>query len=175
MTAVDGTAPAPTTRSRTVAWEAPEVAHAAAAGLSGLAIMRGLRDGTIPAPPIARLIGFEVIKAEPGEIVMQLNPHEGLENPMGLLHGGAAATVLDTAMGAAAHTLAPGGQAVVTLDLTITYLRPLNARSGPIRVTGRVINMGGRTAYVEGDARDGEGKLVAHAVGNFSLIGPRPR
>lgn len=161
--------------ARTAAWDDPAAAHAQAAGLTGLQIMRGIRDGTFPAPPIARLLGFEVIKAEPGEIVMALEPHEGLENPMGLIHGGVAATLLDTAMGAAAHTLLDAARASVTLDLKITYLRPLTTASGTIRAVGRVINLGGRTAYAEGELRDGQGQLAAHAVGNFQIVSAKAR
>lgn len=143
---------------------------AAPAGLTGLQIMRGIRDGTFPRPSIARLMGFEVAKAEPGEIVMELDLHDGLLNPMGLIHGGVAATLLDTAMSAAAHTLLDAGRASVTLDLKITYLRPLTPTSGRVRATGRVINLGGRTAYAEGELRDGQGQLAAHAVGNFQIV-----
>lgn len=158
-------------RRRTVEWTDPSAARAAVEGLSGLQIMRAIRDGTAPPPPMAALIGFCCVKAEPGEIAMALDPHEALENTIGLLHGGALATMLDTAMGAAAHTLMSAGQACVTLDLKITYLRPLTLASGRVVVTGRALNLGGRTAYVEGEARDGEGRLAAHAVGNFSIIG----
>lgn len=101
---------------------------------------------------------------------MELTPEESLENTIGLIHGATAAAMLDTAMGAAAHTLLPVGQGVVTLDLKLTYLRPLTTRSGPVQATGRVLNLGSRNAYVEGEARDGAGRLAVHAVGNFSIL-----
>jgi uncharacterized protein (TIGR00369 family) len=105
--------------------------------MSGLEIMRGIRDGTVPPPPMARLIGFDCIGAEPSEVVMELNPDSSLDNGMGLLHGGTAAAMLDTAMGAAANTMLPPDKAVLTLDLKLTYLRPLRLSSGPIRATGK--------------------------------------
>src|SRR4029453_8932251 len=90
---------------------------------------QAIRDGTLPPPPMARLIGFDCVEAERGRIVMQLTPDQSLENPVGLVHGATAAAMLDTAMGAAAHTRLPGDKATVTLDLHITYLKPLTLRS----------------------------------------------
>lgn len=158
-------------RSRTVEWRSPGAARDQAAGWTGLEIMRAIRDGVLPPPPMARLIGFRCVVAEPGEIVMELAPEESLENLMAMIHGGAAATMLDTAMGASAHTMLPAEKAVVTLDLKLTYLRPLTVASGPIRARGKVLNLGRTNVYVEGEVRDGAGRLAAHAVGNFSVVG----
>jgi uncharacterized protein (TIGR00369 family) len=157
-------------RSRVVTWADPAAGRAATAELTGLDIMRGIRDGRFAPPPMAALIGFACTVAEEGEIVMELEPREDLENLAGMLHGGAAATLLDTAMGAAAHTLLPVGWLSVTLDIKLTYLRPITLRSGRVRAIGRVLNRGRQTAYVEGEVRDGRDALCAHAVGNFSLI-----
>jgi uncharacterized protein (TIGR00369 family) len=157
-------------RARTVTWHDPAAARAQAAGWTGLEIMRGIRDGTLPPPPMARLIGFACVIAEPGEITMELQPDESLENLMAMVHGGAAATMLDTAMGAAAHTLLPADKASVTLDLKVNYLRPLTIASGPIRASGKVLNLGRSNVYVEGEVRDAAGKLAVHAVGNFSIV-----
>ncbi|MFT3809801.1 MAG: PaaI family thioesterase [Micropepsaceae bacterium] len=159
------------TRSRTVTWQNPEAARAEAAGKTGLEIMRGIRDGALPPPPMARLIGFRCVVAEPGEIVMELDPEESLENTIGILHGGAAAAMLDTAMGAAAHTVMAAEKMVVTLDIKLTCLRPLTVKSGPVRARGKVMNLSARNAYVEGWVHDGKDRLAVHAVGNFSVIG----
>lgn len=161
------------TRRHTVDWQDSAATRKAAAGKSGLEIMRGIRDGTLPAPPIARLMDFHVAVAEPGSIVMEIEPHELLENPAGLIHGGVAATLLDTAMGATVHTLLPADKVSVTLDIKVTYLKPLTKSSGRLRASARVLNMGGRTAYVEGELRDAAGTLAAHAVGNFSIVAVR--
>jgi uncharacterized protein (TIGR00369 family) len=158
------------TRTRQTSWQDPAATRAQGAGRTGLEIMRAMRDGTLPPPPMARLLGFDCVTAEPGEITMQLMPDPSLENTAGLIHGGVAATMLDTAMGAAAHTMCPLGSMTVTQDLTITYLRKLTLASGPIRATGRVLNAGGRTIYVTGEIHDGAGKRAAHAVGNFAII-----
>jgi uncharacterized protein (TIGR00369 family) len=161
------------TRRRAVDWQDSAIVRQAAHGRTGLEIMRGIRDGTLPGPPIARLMDFRVAVAEPGEIAMELDPHESLENPAGLLHGAVAAALLDTAMGACVHTLLPADKISVTLDLKITYLRPLTTASGRLRASGRLLNLGGRSAYVEGDLRNGAGELAAHAVGNFSIVNVR--
>jgi uncharacterized protein (TIGR00369 family) len=162
------------TRTRIMTWQDPAAVRAQAEGQTGLEIMRGIRDGTLPPPPMARLIGFACVAAEPGHIVMELVPDESLENAAGLLHGGTAAAMLDTAMGAAAHTMLTADKMTVTLDLTLTYLEPLTLASGPIRASGRVQKMGGRTAYVEGEITDAKGRRAVHAVGNFSIVTPRP-
>ncbi|GGC46837.1 PaaI family thioesterase [Chelatococcus reniformis] len=159
-------------RSRVVTWVDPAAGRSATAGLSGLEIMQGIRDRRFPPPPMAALIGFDCTVAEEGRIAMELDSREDLENLAGMLHGGAAATVLDTAMGAAAHTLLPAGWISVTLDIKLTYMRPITLRSGRVRGTGRVLNRGRQTAYVEGELRDGRDALCVHAVGNFSLIAP---
>lgn len=161
-----------TLRSRLVEWPDPASAVQMTAGLSGLDIMQGIRDGRIPGPPMAYLIGFRVAEAEAGRIVMELEYDPSLENTIGLVHGGAAAAMLDTAMGAAAHTMLPTGQMIVTQNLQLEYLRPLSARSGTMRAEGKVIQVGRQNCYVEGTVHDGAGKLAVHAVGNFSILKP---
>lgn len=158
-------------RERVVDWQAPGPAAKAAAGMSGLDAMRAIRDGLLPEPPMARLIDFRLRIAEPGRIVMELEPHESLENTIGLLHGATAAALLDTAMGCAISTMLPAGQGAVTLDLKLTYLRPLSVRSGTISAEGKVIKLGRQTSYAEGFVRDGSGNLAVHATATFSMIG----
>jgi uncharacterized protein (TIGR00369 family) len=158
-------------RERLVEWQAPGPVAKAAATLSGLEAMRAIRDGILPPPPMARLIGFRMGVAEPGRIVMELDPHEGLENTIGLLHGATAAALLDTAMGCAISTQLPAGQGAVTLDLKLTYLRPLSLKSGTISAEGKVIKLGRQTSYAEGFVRDGSGNLAVHATATFSMVG----
>jgi uncharacterized protein (TIGR00369 family) len=171
---VDFPIPADALRERTVRWHDAAMAGPLTAGLSGLEIMRGIRDGILPAPPMARAIGFRCVVAERGEIAMRLDYEASLENTLRMLHGGAAATMLDTAMGAAAHTMLPVGSAVVTLDLTLTYIRPIDAQNTPVTATGRVLNVSRRTVYVSGEVIDRHGALTVHAVGNFSILNLRP-
>ena len=161
-------------RERVVDWQAPGPVAKVAAGMSGLEFMRAIRDGIVPEPPMARLINFRMRIAEPGRIVMELEPHESLENTVGLLHGATAAALVDTAMGCAVTTMLPAGQASVTLDLKLTYLRPLSVQSGTIAAEGKVIKLGRQTSYAEGFVRDGTGNLAVHATAIFSIIGEAP-
>src|SRR6266850_3949373 len=158
-------------RERVVDWQAPAPVAKAAAAMSGLEAMCAIRDGVLPPPPMARLIGFRMRVAEPGRIVMELEPHESLENTIGLLHGATAAALLDTAMGCAVTTMLPAGQASVTLDLKLTYLRPLSVKSGTISAEGKLIKLGRQTSYTEGFVRDGAGILAVHATATFSMLG----
>jgi uncharacterized protein (TIGR00369 family) len=162
-------------RERVVDWQAPGPVAKAAAKISGLEAMRAIRDGILPEPPMARLIDFRLRVAEPGRIVMELEPHESLENTIGLLHGATAAALLDTAMGCAVTTMLPAGQGSVTLDLKLTYLRPLSVKSGAIAAEGKLIKLGRQTSYAEGFVRDGAGNLAVHATATFSMIGEAPR
>jgi uncharacterized protein (TIGR00369 family) len=162
-------------RQRVVDWQAPGPVAGAAATLSGLQAMCAIRDGILPPPPMARLIGFRMAVVEPGRIVMELEPHESLENTIGLLHGATAAALLDTAMGCAISTQLPAGQGSVTLDLKLTYLRPLSVRSGTIAAEGKVIKLGRQASYTEGFVRDGAGHLAVHSTATFSMIGEGPK
>lgn len=162
-------------RERVVDWQAPGPVAKAAAGMSGLETMRAIRDGILPEPPMARLIDFRLRVAEPGRIVMELEPHEALENTIGLLHGATAAALLDTAMGCAISTMLPAGQGAVTLDLKLSYLRPLSVKSGTISAEGRLIKLGRQTSYAEGSVRDGAGNLAVHATATFSMVGEASR
>lgn len=164
-----------TRRERVVYWQAPGPAASAAAGMSGLEAMCAIRDGILPPPPMARLIGFRMRVAEPGRVVMELEPHESLENTIGLLHGATAAALLDTAMGCAISTRLPAGLGAVTLDLKLTYLRPLSVKSGIISAEGRLMKLGRQTSYTEGFVRDGAGNLAVHATATFSMTGEAPK
>jgi len=157
-------------RERVVDWQAPGPAAKAAMVMSGMEVMQAIRDGILPPPPIAKLIGFRVSAVEPGRIVMELDADESLENTIGLLHGATAAALLDTAMGCAISTMLPAGQSSVTLDLKLTYLRPLSVKSGTIQAEGRLIKLGRQTSYTEGFVRDGAGNLAVHATATFSMI-----
>lgn len=139
-------------------------------GLSVLDTMRAIRDGKLPPPPIARLIGFHYVRAEAGEIEIELQPDQSLEDSAGTFHAGVAAAMLDTAMSTAAATLLPINKRAFTLDFKISYLKPLTVESGPIRAIGRVVDLAEPTTYVTGQIRDRGGSLVVHAVGAISVI-----
>jgi uncharacterized protein (TIGR00369 family) len=158
------------TRNRIIEWQDPGAVREQADGSSVLDIMQAIRDGKLPPPPIARLIGFHYVGAKPGEIVIELQPEQSLENSAGTLHAGVAAAMLDAAMSAAAGTLLPINKRAVTTDLKISCLKPLTIDSGPIHVIGRVVDLAEGSAFAAGEVRDGAGSLAAHAVGVFSVI-----
>src|SRR3954463_2841470 len=126
-------------RARVGDCQVPAPVAKVAAGLSGMDAMLAIRDDRLPPPPFAKLIGFVMAVVEPGRIVMELEPREDLENTIGLLHGATAAALIDTAMGCAISTRLEPGQGSVTLDLKMTFLRPLSVRSGLISAEGKVI------------------------------------
>jgi len=162
-------------RERVVNWQAPGPAAKAAMTMSGIEAMRAIRDGRLPPPPLAKLIGFRMATVERGRIVMELDAEESLENTIGLLHGATAAALLDTAMGCAISTMLEAGQTSVTLDLKLTYLRPLSVKSGTIQAEGRLVKLGRQTSYTEGFVRDGAGNLAVHATATFSMVGEGPK
>jgi uncharacterized protein (TIGR00369 family) len=152
-------------RSRTFEWDDPQTALAERAGLSGIELMREIVAGTQPPPPIARLLEMEIVEVEHGRAVFALRPQEWMHNPIGSVHGGVAATILDSCMGCAVHTTLDAGVAYTTTDLQVRYLRSLHAGGGRVLAEGRVVHAGRRMAtaegrlYLEGD----EGMLFAHA------------
>ena len=158
-------------RERVVDWQAPGPAAKAAMTMSGMEAMCGIRDGILPPPPMAKLIGFRMASVEPGRVVMELDAEESLENTIGLLHGATAAALLDTAMGCSISTMLPAGRTSVTLDLKLTYLRALSVKSGTIQAEGKLIKLGRQTSYTEGFVRDSAGNLAVHATATFSMVG----
>jgi len=131
---------------------------------SGLAEIQALVDGTSGYRGIAHLIGFKPILAEEGHVVFEGHPTKDVYNPIGMVHGGYAATLLDSAMGCAVHTHMKQGQGYSTLELKVAYHRALTDQSGPVRAEGRVISLGRRAAFAEGRLLDKDAKLCASAT-----------
>jgi uncharacterized protein (TIGR00369 family) len=129
--------------------------------MAGIEALRAVMAGDLGQPPIARLFGFTITKVEPGLVEMQLPIGEHLYNPNGTVHGGTAATLLDSVMGCAVHTTLAQGQAYATLELKINYLKPITLATGTIIATGRVVSGGRRAAFADGEIRDTAGKLLA--------------
>jgi uncharacterized protein (TIGR00369 family) len=132
--------------------------------LSGLDTIRAIFAGELPPPPIATLLGFRGVEAEPGRAVFEILPGDEHYNPIGSVHGGVAATLLDSATGCAVHTLLPAGVGYATTDLHVTFVRPIGRDSGRIVCTGEVLHAGRRMASAEGRLVDGDGRLLAHAT-----------
>jgi uncharacterized protein (TIGR00369 family) len=130
---------------------------------SGLEIFRKLIAGELPYPPIADTLGFMLISADKGVAVFQGTPQHRHYNPLGSVHGGFAATLLDSCVGCAVHTALEAGQGYTTLELKVNYVRALTDRVGPVRAEGKVIHVGKQVATAEGRIVDIHGKLYAHA------------
>jgi len=126
--------------------------------------IRALMDGSSDYRGIAHLMDFKPVEVEEGLVVFEGHPTKAVYNPIGSVHGGYAATLLDSAMGCAVHTRLKAGQGYTTLELKIAYHRALNDTSGPVRAEGKVISLGRRAAFAEGRLLDKDGKLCATAT-----------
>ena len=151
-------------RSRTVTWEDPFLVVQAAPGKTGLELLQEVFEGRLPPPPITQALGFIGVSVEVGKAVFEGEPDESVYNPIGVVHGGLAATLLDSAMGCAVHSMLAAGVGYTTLEIKVNFIRPLTASTGPVRCEANVIHMGGRTATAEGRLIDASGKLYAHAT-----------
>ncbi|MFI8369739.1 PaaI family thioesterase [Streptomyces sp. NPDC085466] len=160
-------------RSRTVEWEDAGATARAAASMAGLDFLREMIAGRLPGPPIAALLGFSLEEVEDGRAVFALEPGEEHYNPIGSVHGGVYATLLDSAAGCAVHTTLPLGTAYTSLDLQTRFLRPISMDTGKVRAVGTVISRGRRTALAEAGLYDGEDRLLAHAT-STCMIFPVP-
>lgn len=123
--------------------------------------MRGFIEGTIPMPPMGRLMNMDIRSVDTGTVVFTATPDESHYNPLGIVHGGFACTVLDTVVGCAAHTTLPLGFGYTSLELKVSYLRPLTRDSGEVTATGRVVKPGRRVAFSEGELVDAAGNVIA--------------
>lgn len=151
-------------RSRLVRWQDPQFTAAKAAQMSGLAFFQAWLNGQIPPPPIGELMNMSLAEVADGRVVFTLPPAEYHFNPIGSVHGGVTATILDSAMACAVHTRLPAGGAYTTLEIKINYLRPITADTGLLTAVGQVIHMGRRMATAEGRLADAAGKLYAHGT-----------
>jgi len=150
-------------RSVTVEWSDPAALAAAGRSMSGIEFLRAIRDGRLPPPPIAQLLGFRLAEVEPGRAVFECTPGERHYNPIGVVHGGLAMTLLDSAMGVCVHASLPAGSAYTTLEAKTNLVRAITKDSGLLRAIGKVVHVGGRIATAEGRLEDAAGKLFAHA------------
>ncbi len=133
--------------------------------LPGLEYLRGFRSGRLPRPPIASTLGMDAAEFSEGRAVFTCEPAEYHYNPIGVVHGGLAATLLDSAMSCAVHTTLAAGERYTTLELKVNFVRAITAGTGRIRAVGTIVHRGGTVATAEGRlVADGDGKLLAHGV-----------
>jgi uncharacterized protein (TIGR00369 family) len=132
--------------------------------MSGMEVFAAIRRGELPPPPIGRLMDFVAIDFAPGRFVFQGTPRLDHYNPLGSVHGGYAATLLDSCVGCAVHTMLPAGTGYTTLELKVNYLRAMTDKTGPVRAEGKVISVGRQTGVAEGRLTDRAGRLIAYAT-----------
>ncbi|MFC4036488.1 PaaI family thioesterase [Streptomyces polygonati] len=146
------------------------VTAAGAAGRSGLEFMRAMAGGEIPPPPILHTLGMRLESVAEGEAVFSLEPAEFHYNPIGSVHGGVYATLLDSAAGCAVQTRLPAGTGYTSLDLGVKFLGAIRVGSGTLRCTGRVVHLGRRTALAEARIESADGRLLATATSSCLLL-----
>jgi uncharacterized protein (TIGR00369 family) len=152
-------------RTRSFSWEDPTATAAAGLQMPGLECMRSIMDGVLPPPPIARLLDFTITEVEDGRAVFAMEPAEWMYNPIGSVHGGIAATILDSCMGCAVHTTLEAGVGYTTTDLQVRYIRAMGETTGRVLAEGRVVHRGRRTATAEGRLFvESDETLIAHAT-----------
>ena len=139
--------------------------------MSGIDFISAIRDGNLPPAPIQDLLGFDLVESSEGRTVFACMPSESHYNPIGVVHGGVAATLLDSAMGAAVHTTLPEGSAYSTLETKFNLVRAITADTGEIRAEGVVVHRGSRVATAEGRiVRASDGKLLAHGTSTCLVL-----
>ncbi|HTS53887.1 MAG TPA: PaaI family thioesterase [Burkholderiales bacterium] len=133
-------------------------------GRSGVQFLEAIGSGQLPSPPIGHTLDIWPIEWENGRTVFQGLPATAHYNPLGSVHGGWIATMLDSAVGCAIHSMLPAGKGYTTLELKVNYVRPVTTATGALRAEGKVIHAGGQVATAEGRLYDTSGKLYAHAT-----------
>ncbi len=159
-------------RERTFAWDDPVAIARAGAGLSGAEFLNAIAAGQIPPPPLMRTLDFDGLSFGEGRAVFRLTPREFHYNPIGTVHGGVFATLLDSACGCAVHTMLPVGVFYTSLDLSLKFLRPVTVETGPITAEGSVVHLGRRTALAEARITDAAGKVYVTATSSCLLLRP---
>lgn len=158
-------------RTRTVTWEDPLATLSAASGLSGLEFMKAVFEGRLQPPPIMATIGISGGEVEEGKAVFFGEAGEYLYNPIGVVHGGFAMTILDSAMGCAVHTTLAAGERYTSLETKVNFVRPITAETGPVRCEGVVVHRGGTVATAEGKLiAANTGKLLAHGTSTCLIV-----
>lgn len=157
-------------RTITVSWEDPLPAAEQALNLSGRDYLTALLEEKFPAPPINKLLGFSFAAIDQGFAAFEFEPGERHYNPIAVVHGGLACTLLDSAMGCAVHTLLPAGTRYTTLELKVNLVRAITMESGMLRSEARVVHSGRRMATSEGRLTDRSGKLYAHGTTTCMIL-----
>jgi uncharacterized protein (TIGR00369 family) len=161
-----------TTRTRTITWQDPLPSAEAGAKLPGLDYIEAVQAGQLPPPPIAVVMNFAITDVSEGRAVFEGKPGEEHYNPIGVVHGGYASTLLDSALGCAVHTTLDAGVAYTTLTLEAKFLRPITRDTGRVRAEAEVVHRGRTQATAEGRLVSVEsGKLLASGTSTCLILG----
>ena len=151
------------TRTRTFSWDDPAELHANLRRLSGLEFLTRVVNGEFPPAPMARLMNIRLTHVEKGCVIFEGTPEEYHYNPIGVVHGGMTATLLDSALGCCVNSHLDAGDFYTTLELKVNYLRALTLETGLVRAIARTIHIGRTTAVVEGRVLDAQDRVYAYA------------
>lgn len=157
-------------RSRTHHWNDPLSTAERFKMEGGLAALRAIVAGEEPQPPLMQTMNFALVEVAEGRAVFAMTPTEYHYNPIGVVHGGVAATLLDSAMGCAVNAALPVGMGFTTLEIKVNYLRPLTMATGPVRAEGTVVHLGRQIAVAEANLSDANGKVYATASATCLIL-----
>jgi uncharacterized protein (TIGR00369 family) len=157
-------------RSRTVTWHDTSPGVAQALTMAGIDYLKAMIAGELPPPPMAALMQFDLVDAQPGEVVLTCQPDESVYNPSGGVHGGLVCTLLDSAAGLAMHSTLPAGKGYTSIEIKVNYLQAVRLNGGPLTTTGRVVKSGSRVGFVEGIVTNGCGAIVATASSTLLVL-----
>jgi uncharacterized protein (TIGR00369 family) len=155
-------------------WKYGVVSPEALKSYDGLSFLKAIIDGTLPQAPLCEVLGFHLTEADSGRALFEGVPEFRHYNPIGTVHGGFAATLLDSALGCAIFSTIAKGEAWTTLELKFNLVRPLTKDTGPVRAEGRMVHRGRTVATSEGDLKDSTGKLYAHAPTTCMIFAAKP-
>jgi uncharacterized protein (TIGR00369 family) len=161
-----------TSRSRTLVWQDPVATAAAGATMTGIEYMTAIVEGAMPPPPIAVTMLLRPVELEEGRVVFEGLPGEEHYNPIGVVHGGYAATLLDSALGCAVHTTLPAGVGYTSLGLEAKYVRPISRDTGRVLCEANVLYRGRKQATAEATlTAAASGKLLASGTATCMILG----
>jgi len=151
-------------RTREVTWYDPMIGAGHGLRMAGLDYLRAMQRGELPPPPIAGLFDFVISEVEEARVCFTCRPDESVYNPIGVVHGGLVCTLLDSVTGCAVHSTLPRGTGYTSIEIKVSYLRPVTSASGLLTARGTVVKGGSRVAFSEGEVTDGSGRTVATAT-----------
>ncbi|PZT94285.1 MAG: thioesterase [Gordonia sp. (in: high G+C Gram-positive bacteria)] len=150
------------------------MAHDNFAEMTGLEVLQWIKNADLQdVPSIGRLLGMKFTEVDLGRVTVEVTTEPDFANPLGSVHGGIAATLLDSVMGCAVHTTLPAGVGYTTLELGVNYIRSVSTQGRTLTATGEIIHVGKTVATAQGKVHDDEGRLVAHATTTCLILNPR--